>query len=159
MTRTKIATIATTPALPPPSPLSAIGLPAPFSLPDFSTALPSRAFFSRSVAAFLMGYDTSSGKSDAINLSPKRGNVRNGTVIEYSMAPLLEKLWKGLCSMKTKMRFTILCAVSAFSLLTSIAVIGQTQLQPYRLTDREVQSILRGVESQADTFRKDLRTA
>jgi hypothetical protein len=61
--------------------------------------------------------------------------------------------------MKTKMRFTILCAVSAFSLLTSIAVMGQTQLQPYRLTDREVQSILRGVESQADTFRKDLRTA
>lgn len=51
-----------------------------------------------------------------------------------------------------------------FMLLASAALcagqaLNQTPVQPYRLSDREVENILRSVEKQADTFRQSLRAA
>ena len=37
--------------------------------------------------------------------------------------------------------------------------LGQAQIQPYRLSDREVEVIIRSVEKQADTFRQSMRAA
>jgi hypothetical protein len=54
-----------------------------------------------------------------------------------------------------KLTFLLLLTVIAFAVRTP----GQGQIQPYRLSDREVEAIIRGVEKQADTFRRSLREA
>lgn len=58
-----------------------------------------------------------------------------------------------------KAKFIVLIlslVIAAFAASTS-RVLGQVPVQPYRLSDKEVETIIRGVEKQADTFRQSLR--
>jgi len=51
-----------------------------------------------------------------------------------------------------------LLSAVAFAAIASCAL-GQNPIQPYRLSDKEVETIIHGVEKQADTFRQSLRAA
>ena len=48
--------------------------------------------------------------------------------------------------------------IAALAVITT-RVVGQIPAQPYRLSDKEVEAIIHGVEKQADTFRQSLRAA
>jgi hypothetical protein len=66
-------------------------------------------------------------------------------------------------SPQIKMKAKSICLTLSLCLLMLSAISSRVQsqapAQPYRLNDKEVEGIIRGVEKQADTFRQSLRAA
>src|SRR5436190_253809 len=62
---------------------------------------------------------------------------------------------------KKKAKFIVLGLSFCIAIFTAVTgrVTGQSPAQPYRLSDKEVEAIIHGVEKQADIFRQSLRAA